>query len=106
MLSKFFKSCCLKENVQKYGTSKEATDEKVRRQVRLHAAWGHIHNISIIFIDFSTANMISETPKFYVIRTLPVLISICKYPMIFTTTTTTTTDLPQLGFHPVAVVLQ
>ena len=73
----FEKSYSLWDNVEKYGTARQATDDNIIRRMRI-ACWikkGYEHTIRTCnTYCFSTAkNSCTNASHCYVIRTLPVL---------------------------------
>ena len=68
LFSNFFfpqKLCRLWDNVEKYGSAGQATDDSVMRRMRI-ACWmttaANIHSEYVILIDFSTSTMVARTP--------------------------------------------
>ena len=69
------KSCRLRDNVEKYGTAGQATDNNIIRYMRF-ACWITKATDTLRICNtycYSTATMVTRTRLWYVMRTLPVL---------------------------------
>jgi hypothetical protein len=73
------KSCRLWDNVEKYGTARQATDDNIIRRMRF-ACWiskaTDTHSECVILLLFHGNNGYANAPQCYVIRKLPVLLLI------------------------------
>jgi hypothetical protein len=78
----FRKSYRLSDNVEKYGTARQATDDNILRRIRI-ACWitkaTDTHSEYVIHIAFHGNNGYANAPQCYVIRTLPVLLFITTF---------------------------
>jgi len=115
------KSCLLWNNVKKYGTARQATDDNIIRRMRISCRITRVRietyfNIKYILV-FHSNNGYAESPRCYITRKLLVLVllsissndspkhTVCKHPLFtFDTRRTIHTQWPR-KLHIIIILL-